>query len=46
MQATPPAGAALVTPLLAGGRLVTAVTVMAALAGLPALALLFGRRLA
>ncbi|MGI5283613.1 MFS transporter [Nonomuraea polychroma] len=46
MQATPPAGAALVTPLLAGGRLVTAVTVMAALAGLPALALLAGRRLA
>jgi hypothetical protein len=43
MQATPPTGAALVTPLLDGGRLVTAATVMAALAGLPALALLMTR---
>ncbi|GAA3697444.1 MFS transporter [Nonomuraea antimicrobica] len=46
MQATPPAGAALVTPLLEGGRLLTAVMVMAALAGIPALALLASQRAA
>ena len=39
MQATPPLGAAAVAPLLAGGHLVAAVVVMAALAGLPALLL-------
>ncbi|WP_344476201.1 MFS transporter [Nonomuraea monospora] len=44
MQATPPAGTALATPLLLDGRLVAAAALMAALSGLPALALLTGRR--
>jgi MFS family permease len=40
MQATPPIGAACVTPLLDGGRLGSAALVMAALAGLPGLILI------
>lgn len=40
MQATPPLGAAAVTPLLTRGDLGTAAALMTALAGLPALALL------
>ncbi|MCG5217827.1 MFS transporter [Streptosporangium sp. KLBMP 9127] len=40
MQATPPVGAAVITPLLAAGNLSAAVLLMAAFAGLPALALL------
>jgi hypothetical protein len=42
MQATPPLGAALVTPLLVGGRLAAAAATMALVAGVPALYLLFG----
>ncbi|MEU6788553.1 MFS transporter [Nonomuraea angiospora] len=48
MQATPPVGAAVVTPLLVAGNLAGAVILMSALAALPAFALLFvreGRRL-
>jgi MFS family permease len=45
MQATPPIGAALVTPLLQPGRLAPAALLMAALAGLPAVALLPVHRL-
>jgi MFS family permease len=37
MQATPPAGAALATPLLSGGHLATAAVTMTLIAGLPAL---------
>jgi transmembrane secretion effector len=40
MQATPPVGAALATPLLVAGRLGAAATTMTLLAGLPAVALL------
>lgn len=40
MQATPPVGAALVTPLLVHGNLGAAAALMTAFAGLPALALL------
>jgi hypothetical protein len=40
MQATPPLGAAAVTPLLAHGSLGAAAALMTVLAGLPALALL------
>lgn len=40
MQATPPAGAALATPLLAGGHLTRAAVAMTAIAALPALYLL------
>jgi MFS family permease len=40
MQATPPLGAALVTPLLLNGQVAVAALVMTALAGLPALLLL------
>ncbi|WP_188188992.1 MFS transporter [Nonomuraea sp. SYSU D8015] len=43
MQATPPIGAAVVTPLLVAGNLVGAVVSMAALAGVPALGLLLLR---
>ena len=42
MQATPPIGAALVTPLLVNGRLGVAATVMALVAGVPAVYLLLG----
>jgi hypothetical protein len=42
MQATPPLGAALVTPLLVHGQLNAAAAVMAAIAGVPALYLIFG----
>ncbi|MFI6741579.1 MFS transporter [Nonomuraea sp. NPDC050451] len=48
MQATPPIGAAAVTPLLVAGNLAGAVVLMSALAALPAFGLLFireGRRL-
>jgi hypothetical protein len=43
MQATPPVGAAVVTPLLVAGNLAGAVILMSALAALPAFALLFVR---
>ncbi|MFC4012968.1 MFS transporter [Nonomuraea purpurea] len=43
MQATPPIGAALITPMLVTGDLTSAVIVMTALAALPALALLLLR---
>ncbi|MFG1709706.1 MFS transporter [Nonomuraea sp. M3C6] len=43
MQATPPIGAALVTPMLVTGNLTGAVILMTALAALPAFALLFLR---
>jgi MFS family permease len=42
MQATPPLGAALVTPLLVRGQLAAAAVAMAAIAGVPALYLIFG----
>src|SRR5262245_28006411 len=42
MQATPPLGAALVTPLLVHGQLNAAAAAMAAIAGVPALYLIFG----
>ncbi|MFD1932518.1 MULTISPECIES: MFS transporter [Nonomuraea] len=44
MQATPPIGAALVTPLLGSGRLGTAAIAMALIAALPAVLLLADRR--
>jgi MFS family permease len=42
MQATPPLGSALVTPLLVHDRLATATVAMAVIAGLPALYLIVG----
>lgn len=42
MQATPPVGSALVTPLLVGGHLAAAAITMTAIAGLPALYLVMG----
>jgi hypothetical protein len=42
MQATPPLGAALVTPLLVRGQPNTAAVAMAAIAAVPALYLIFG----
>jgi hypothetical protein len=42
MQATPPVGAALVTPLLVRGQPNTAAVAMAAIAAVPALYLIFG----
>ncbi|GIJ60189.1 MFS transporter [Virgisporangium aurantiacum] len=43
MQATPPIGAALVTPLLVGSHLAVAAVAMTLIAGLPALYLIAGR---